>query len=534
MLRRSNRKRTRSLRWESAILTVLLACHRMDHHCVQASPYAFLLSSAIVTTPKSRFFGFFSSASKSNADPDPPPSPPLPTPDESILPGSGDDGGASDDDHEADNASDMEDQASDSELMNEMNDLLSPPPLPPMIGSGHEDDAPNEYTDPQHPSQPLQTLQKLQQMLDETDYLTSTRTPLTIKESPPQYPPAPPISAAAAVTTSTTTVQQRTLSQAAPTKPVAKPTNRREAVPGKLWTSKDRLKYKKQQQLLRIQQEEERKRSIHDRRRLAPPIYPHASDDEGVSDDTDDGLGYSLPNLPVYMSDAEDSEPEYEESNVNRHGSTSSSTPATSSNHRTVPNSHSQSRHNPNTVQPPPTPDMTSGYYNPYRPPEAPGSYPPPPHHYPSYGYNNYYPYAPPYGYNMPQTQQSAQSMPPPPYPYPYQPYAPRAMTHPYAATSSHYVPPSSDARQSRNASIASQKSGSTKEKSEKANAKKSKNASALVVSTQNSPTTPVYAMPPPSTFVPAPSMTLYEVCKKRLNTICGDTYSFLHICSCR
>jgi hypothetical protein len=107
---------------------------------------------------------------------------------------------------------------------------------------------------------------------------------------------------------------------------------------GRLWTSKDRAKYKKQQQRLRKKQEQEmllrRKRKEEEAlpaSRLpnqaapppilpagalrgqprSPPIHLDSDDDRGqLSDDTDDGLGYSLPNVPVYFSDAEgDSDP---------------------------------------------------------------------------------------------------------------------------------------------------------------------------------------------------------------------------------
>lgn len=84
-----------------------------------------------------------------------------------------------------------------------------------------------------------------------------------------------------------------------------------------LWTSKDRSKYKKMQQMQRRAQDE--------RRRLAQLRYLEelqlqtTSDDEttdATEGDTDDSIpSYTLPNLPIYMSDAEgegsDSEPYY-------------------------------------------------------------------------------------------------------------------------------------------------------------------------------------------------------------------------------
>ena len=70
----------------------------------------------------------------------------------------------------------------------------------------------------------------------------------------------------------------------------------------KLWTSKDRMKYKKQQAKVRRAKQEQR----HLQEQLrSPPLHPNSSDDEDT-DDTDDGLGFTLPlNLPVYFSDAE-------------------------------------------------------------------------------------------------------------------------------------------------------------------------------------------------------------------------------------
>jgi hypothetical protein len=88
-----------------------------------------------------------------------------------------------------------------------------------------------------------------------------------------------------------------------------------------LWTSKDRAKYKKQQHKIRKQQEEllllqkskdDTPRSTpFQAQQSSPPIHPFSDDEqEQQSDDFDDGLGVSLPNVPVYYSDAEgDSDP---------------------------------------------------------------------------------------------------------------------------------------------------------------------------------------------------------------------------------
>ena len=68
-----------------------------------------------------------------------------------------------------------------------------------------------------------------------------------------------------------------------------------------LWTSKDRSKYKKMQQMQRRADEERRRLEQH---LLQQPGSSSDDEQDGLTD-TDDGLGYTLPNLPVYMSDAE-------------------------------------------------------------------------------------------------------------------------------------------------------------------------------------------------------------------------------------
>jgi hypothetical protein len=122
-------------------------------------------------------------------------------------------------------------------------------------------------------SQPLQTLEKLQQMLDETDYMTST--------SRSNRPASLPLPAANGPD-----------------------------VPERLWTSKDRYKYKRQQQRLL---NAPRSNSAHLSMRnsgtatSSPPKFalPHKDVEVDSDDSTDDGLGYVLPDLPVYHSDAE-------------------------------------------------------------------------------------------------------------------------------------------------------------------------------------------------------------------------------------
>jgi hypothetical protein len=129
--------------------------------------------------------------------------------------------------------------------------------------------------------QSMKTLDRLQQMLDDTDYMT---------------------------------------------KPTHKTSQR--ASKESLWTSKDRAKYKKQQRKMRDQgfTEQMRQHRLHEASRPKappssnnsynpsspasnihrpppPPVQPFSEDD--LSEESDDELGYTLPNLPVYYSDAE-------------------------------------------------------------------------------------------------------------------------------------------------------------------------------------------------------------------------------------
>lgn len=156
-------------------------------------------------------------------------------------------------------------------------------------------------------SQPLQTLEKLQQMLEETDYMTASNSRQSATRS------------------------HQILNNGQPSIPTAG----HQQVPQseKLWTSRDRAKYKKQQHRRRQAEQEHTNvdtRPVakvtenwnHDNNRMASPpltrqtqtlqgpnIFSATSngEEEDYSDDTtDDGWGYSLPDLPVYYSDAED------------------------------------------------------------------------------------------------------------------------------------------------------------------------------------------------------------------------------------
>jgi len=95
----------------------------------------------------------------------------------------------------------------------------------------------------------------------------------------------------------------------------------------KLWTSKDRSKYRKQQRKLLLERErkqrtvqdyQESQRTQHRQQSLSEDDEEDATTDG--TEETDDGLGdWHLPNLPVYLSDAEstdiDSEVEGEQGN---------------------------------------------------------------------------------------------------------------------------------------------------------------------------------------------------------------------------
>lgn len=158
---------------------------------------------------------------------------------------------------------------------------------------------------PPLPSRPLQTLQKLQNMLDETDYLTTSRRKQQSTEGAGPDSSLPSIGQASSSTSSKSNATTIASSS---------------SEPGRLWTSKDRAKYKKQQHKIRKKQEELLLQQSKDEKarstpfhvpQSSPPIHPFSDDEqEQTSDDFDDGLGFSLPNVPVYYSDAEgDSDP---------------------------------------------------------------------------------------------------------------------------------------------------------------------------------------------------------------------------------
>jgi len=180
------------------------------------------------------------------------------------------------------------------------------------------------------PSKPLETLEKLQQMLDETDYMTSRQRQQQQHQHQQQQqlqqfqyeepvvqqdlndlsnpPPLPDIVGAAdpyPVVDNTYFKEQaghypfneplpHNLQQQQQQQQVESKTNNNQvANQYPLWTSKDRKKYKQQQ-----------KRHLH------PPT---SKPDESEQSDTEDGVEYTLPNLPVYLSDTEGESDEGEE-----------------------------------------------------------------------------------------------------------------------------------------------------------------------------------------------------------------------------
>lgn len=172
----------------------------------------------------------------------------------------------------------------------------------------------SSHTDEDSP--PLQTIHKLRRMLDDTDYMTSKLSPMN-REAQPERGPAKATNRPTDNTpTSDDSLPQKSLIEGSLEKQSGNLTPQRpseEKVTGststsgeeqssstsmensadsddRLWTSKDRSKYKKVQNRWR---------------RASPPIFL-TSDDE--ASDNEDGLGYVLPNIPVYYSDGEESD----------------------------------------------------------------------------------------------------------------------------------------------------------------------------------------------------------------------------------
>ena len=189
-------------------------------------------------------------------------------------------------------------------------------------------------------SQPLRTLKRLQAMLDDTDYATHT----VASSSAPSI-----INAKADGESVVETIQA---SATSPNKGQQSSNNppKNDGTPEKLWTSKDRAKYRRTRrtekqrqqaqqrvyeehharkmrdvQRLRIIREERERKELEELRRKQAEVlerqkyeqqkrqqmqnqFLHYDESTDVTDDdtdTDGGKGFELPNLPVYLSDAE-------------------------------------------------------------------------------------------------------------------------------------------------------------------------------------------------------------------------------------
>lgn len=167
---------------------------------------------------------------------------------------------------------------------------------------------------------PLRTLEKLQHMLEETDYMTTSAT--AAAAAVPRTTTPPPLDRSKSSSDNENLSTRRNRQQQAP--------RQHDSLeqPEKLWTSKDRFKYKKQQLRWR-QQPPNNKNDIappartlssstsrknhrweptaagaNNHKRLAVEVVTASTDDSDDGTD-DDGLGYVLPDLPVYHSDDE-------------------------------------------------------------------------------------------------------------------------------------------------------------------------------------------------------------------------------------
>jgi hypothetical protein len=195
----------------------------------------------------------------------------------------------------------------------------------------------------EYQSRPLQTLEKLQQMLDDTDYMTAAKSKHKSTPTKPLVTANKPVAEAVirkrhtlegdadAVVTERPRINDSTSESKPPTDSERAPLQQQQqqgaelsqspASSEQLWQSKDRGRYKRQQLKLRrsLEAQIESPAVPTSPEARCPPVirtfrHPQclASSDDEQSDDTDDGLGYSLPNLPVYYSDAESEEHEAE------------------------------------------------------------------------------------------------------------------------------------------------------------------------------------------------------------------------------
>ncbi|KAL7572585.1 hypothetical protein ACA910_000401 [Epithemia clementina (nom. ined.)] len=284
-------------------------------------------------------------------------------------------------------------------------------------------------------SPPMQTLNKLQQMLEDTDYMTSNsdrrrRRHLSSSSSTPTTD---------STTTTTTLPPKRKFKQSYEMDNEDSEVEDKHGPVERLWTSKDRAKYKRLQQQqqhrdkppsppppapLRRPQQVQPPRSTssssshHHAGRSFPRLHNYLEEEEEDDDDTEEGegdeddLGYTLPNLPVYYSDAEESD---DDSSTAKGKTFSTTNPA---NYRASPLSSGFATATTTASSTSGSPLPNPYYYHPGQPQQQ---QPPPPHSY---------------AHGMPPTEY--QTMPPPPPPPPPHSYGPH---HPNAPHSMYGYP---------------------------------------------------------------------------------------------
>eukprot|EP00985_Skeletonema_marinoi_P010034 scaffold4726_cov103-Skeletonema_marinoi.AAC.2 len=284
-------------------------------------------------------------------------------------------------------------------------------------------------------SQPLRTLQKLQAMLDDSDYATHTVSSESVTGNSSsrnvvnEEPSSPPPVTTAAATTATVIKS---------TNPPPPPPSQ----PDKLWTSKDRAKYRRTRRTekQRQQQHEQRAREIRDiqrqriireererkeleelRRKQAELLERQGQDQQRrqqmqqqqvihqyeeattdfTDDDTDgtDGKGFELPNNPVYLSDGEATETDGEDFSEEKDDVLPQRRPQALPN-QPQPQRYQQPYQYNNYQRPPPQTNTVNNNaypnYHQYRQPP------------PQAGQQPNVPYSPPQHPNMPQYQFSS------------------------------------------------------------------------------------------------------------------------------
>ena len=337
-------------------------------------------------------------------------------------------------------------------------------------GSGSEDEGEESmmqiHTDGESTdgsaSQPLRTLKKLQAMLEETDYATATSASASASNNaiaspgPSANPPSPNYNSSVNAAFNTgqnmdypeqpAPLVAQPIEQEGPVYPYSRQQdmhqpihqsypqqqNTRQKVEriasprydsdddqseenGQLWTSKDRSKYKKQRKLQREREiQKQRQRYLEQQEQ-----HIHSDDDShgtDMTDDTDDGLGYTLPNLPVYFSDAESTDDaEDDTSSPHEKRTIYQSSPPPQAINRPMDDSSTITNQS-NQPAPPNTPNPSGALqqYDPNfqrRPPQQQGQSPP-------YHYHNM-----PYQQPMPSHQGPQPQISQGRHQYPYPPY---------------------------------------------------------------------------------------------------------------